>query len=90
MPGSIKIKMFDLINYFMKIVSRDTYISKNTIEEGVSNSIDRYKRTLNMLEMYDQGKLSKPEVLVRYSSMREYLQDLRANGQSKRSTVSPS
>ena len=49
---------------------------KRGIDQGVTDVIIRHRQTLRKLDEYDRGILPKNPDLARYSSVREYLQQL--------------
>jgi hypothetical protein len=48
----------------------------NSVEKKVTGSIENHADTLNKLEKYDTGQISKPKKMAQYQSMQDYLRDL--------------
>jgi hypothetical protein len=85
----IKIKIFQLLHNLVRVlnIKRDE-IPEKKIEKGVEQTVEKYKRTLRILEMYDRGQISTPRALARYSSVRAYLRDVQKGSSSTGRTIS--
>jgi hypothetical protein len=47
-----------------------------SVEQKVIGSIENHVKSLNKLEEYDTGQISKPKEMAQYQSVRDYLRNL--------------
>ena len=57
---------------------------RTELERGVDDAIKCYGKTLELLEKYDRGEVSKPEDLARHKSLPKYLRTLQKQAEKDR------